>query len=84
MGKTIIYDIYYRSIYIDGNVVKETKIFFVEIKAGSEDGQQIKGNKFPPSDVVFVVREKPNSPFRRGRAGNVYVTHWCSSDDENR
>lgn len=59
---------------------KEEKVLVINVKKGWKDGTKItferEGDQLPgkiPADIVFVIRDKPHSVFKRDGANLIYV-----------
>lgn len=64
----------------DGSVIREDKFLTINVKPGwksgtkvtfSNEGDQIRNRK--PADIVFIIRDKPHSVFRREGSDIIYT-----------
>ncbi|KAL7646832.1 UNVERIFIED_CONTAM: hypothetical protein RMT77_002088 [Armadillidium vulgare] len=65
---------------VDGRTTKQEKILTIDVKPGWKEGTKItfekEGDQMHgkiPADIVFVIRDKPHSVFKRESANIVYT-----------
>ncbi|XP_017052264.1 dnaJ protein homolog 1 [Drosophila ficusphila] len=66
----------------NGLAVREDKVLIIEIRPGWKSGTKItfrkEGDQLPnrvPADLVFIIRDKPHSVFRRDGSDLLYTAH---------
>merc|ERR1739848_284966 len=69
-----------RDRLINGRLSREGKLFQVDVKKGWKDGTKVRypqeANEEPgklPGDIVFVIKSKPHSVFKRDNENLIYV-----------